>query len=274
MRLGLSSAAFYGRLETEDAARKLRAFDLNTCEIFLETRSEYTREFGLLLKERLGGLPCRSIHAKGTQFEGDLFGASLRQREDAFGILEGVLDCGQALDAKVYVFHGQPDYRGGLNAARVPRLAETAGRICELSRERGISTAWENVSWCALKRPEDAAYLKDVCPDLCFVLDIKQAFEAGADSFAFLPVMGARLIHVHVLDYDASGRLCLPGRGIFDFRRLRRELDAIDYQGDVILEPYSAQAEDEQALAESICYLRSVLCISPEASTFSLPGAF
>jgi sugar phosphate isomerase/epimerase len=109
------------------------------------------------------------------------------------------------------------------------------------------------------------------CPELSFVLDIKQAIRAGVDPFAFLPVMGERLIHVHVLDFDQLGRLCLPGEGMFDFNRLRRELDAMDYQGDVILEPYASQTEDEHALHKSICYLRRILLDSPEDSAVSLP---
>ena len=258
MRLGLTSAAFYGRLETEDAARKLKGFALDTCEIFLETHSEYTREFGLLAKERLGGLHCRSIHAKGTQFEADLFGASPRQRKDAFTILEGMLDCGEALGASVYVFHGLPDYRGALSVERIPRLAETVGLIIHMAKARGITLAWENVSWCGLKRPQDAAYLLQECPDLRFTLDIKQARQKGIDPFAFIPVMASRLVHVHVLDHDAQGYHCLPGTGLFDFKRLKHALDAIGYRGDIILEPYAAQAEDEQALKESIAFLRSV----------------
>lgn len=264
MRLGLTSAAFYGRLETEDAAKKLREFPVDTCEIFLETRSEYNLAFGRLTRENLGSLSCRAVHAKGTQFESDLFGASPRQRKDAFQILTGVLDCSQALGAGVYVFHGIPDLRGGLKPKSIPRLCDTVGHIASLAGERGIQLAWENVSWCALKRPEDAAYLKEACPALSFVLDIKQAIRAEADPFAFLPVMGERLIHVHVLDFDHSGRLCLPGQGTFDFIRLRRELDAMNYQGDVILEPYANQTEDEHALLESVCYLRKVLFDSPE----------
>ncbi len=258
MRLGLSSAAFYGRLETEEAAARLGEFPVDTCEIFLETRSEYSREFGLLVKEKLRGLPCRAIHAKGTQFEGDLFGASPRQRQDAFQMLEGALDCGQVLGASIYVFHGQPDHWGGLHPGRIPRLCETVARIGEMAGKRGIRLAWENVSWCALKKPGDAAYLAEACPGLSFVLDIKQTLRAGMDPFAFLPVMKGSLVHVHVLDFDSAGKLCLPGRGMFDFALLKRELDAIGYQGDVILEPYSAQAEDELALLGSIEFLRSV----------------
>jgi len=266
MRLGLSSAAFYGRLETEDAAEELKEFPLDCCEIFVETHSEYSTQFGALVREKLGGLPCRAIHAKGTQFEGDLFGSSPRQRRDAFQILRNVLDCGQAMGAEVYVFHGQADYRGGLHPGRMPRLCETVEQMNDLAGERGIKLAWENVSWCTLKRPEDAAYLMEACPELYFVLDIKQAVQAGEDPFDFLPVLHDRLIHIHLLDFDSSGWLCLPGRGMFDFARLHRELTGMGYQGDVILEPYAAQTEDETALMESICYLRKVFCHSPEES--------
>ena len=258
MRLGLTSAAFYGRLETEDAARKLRDFPLDICEMFLETHGEYNLAFGKLLKERLCDLPCRSIHAKGTQFESDLFGASPRQREDAFSILAGVLDCGMALGAAVYVFHGLPDFRGRLTIEKVPRLAETISHIMELARERGITLAWENVSWCSLKRPEDALYLNSLLPELHYTLDIKQARQSGVDPLAFLPVMKGRLAHVHVLDYDASGHHCLPGQGLFDFQKLKNGLREIGYQGDVVLEPYADQALDEQALRVSIAYLRDV----------------
>lgn len=34
MKLGLSSAAFYGRMETEEAAAHLRDFPIEVCEIF------------------------------------------------------------------------------------------------------------------------------------------------------------------------------------------------------------------------------------------------
>ena len=273
MRLGLTSAAFYGRLETEDAAAKLREFPIDTCEIFLETGSEYSLEFGRITREKLGSLPCRAVHAKGTQFESDLFGASKRQRQDAFQTLKGVLDCGLALGAGVYVFHGLPDIRGGLRPNSIPRLMETVEHIAALAGERNIRLAWENVSWCVLKCPEDAAFLKEACPGLSFVLDIKQAIRAGADPFAFLPVMGERLIHIHVMDYDPSGRLCLPGQGVFDFIRLRRELDAMEYQGDVILEPYASHTVDEQALQKSICYLRDVFSDSLEGSRTALPDS-
>ena len=258
MRLGLSSAAFYGRLETEESAAHLKELPLDFCEIFLETRSEYSAAFGQEVFSALNGLECLSIHPQGIQFESGLFGASPRQRRDAFETLTWVLDCGQALGARVLVFHGPPDVRGSLRPGRIARLRETVAEFCALAEARGICLGWENVSWCALKRPEDAAFLREACPGLHFVLDIKQAYQAGEDTFDFLPVLGDRLCHVHVLDWDETGSLCLPGQGVFDFPRLRRELENIGYQGDILLEPYAPQAADEGALLASLAYLRQV----------------
>lgn len=258
MRLGLSSAAFYGGLETEESAAHLKGLPLDFCEIFLETRSEYGAAFGREVRRALDGLPCLSIHAQGIQFESALFGASPRQRRDAFETLTWVLDCGQALGARVLVFHGPPDLRGGLRPGLIARLQETIAQVCALSGARGMYLGWENVSWCALKRPGDAAFLREACPELRFVLDIKQAYQAGEDPFDFLPVLGEKLCHVHVLDWDENGKLCLPGQGIFDFPRFRRELESIGYQGDILLEPYAAQAAGEAALLASLAYLREI----------------
>ena len=46
MKLGMSGAVFYGRMETEDEAAHLTDFPLDVCEIFLETQSEYSASFG------------------------------------------------------------------------------------------------------------------------------------------------------------------------------------------------------------------------------------
>ena len=83
MKLGMSSGVFYGTYETEDAASLLTSYGLQTCEISLQTHSEYSAAFGQTVRERLRGLPCVSVHPKGTQFEPDIFGQSLRQHRDA-----------------------------------------------------------------------------------------------------------------------------------------------------------------------------------------------
>ena len=124
MKIGLSSAAFYSRAETEDQAIRLRNFNIDVCEVFLETHSEYNASFGRLVKENLGDLPCISCHPKGTQFEPDLFGMSRRQTEDSFRIFQGALEAGEALGAKWYIWHGPPALTGPLTPSKIHQLAE------------------------------------------------------------------------------------------------------------------------------------------------------
>lgn len=106
MKLGMSSGVFYGTYETEDAASLLTSYGLQTCEISLQTHSEYSAAFGQTVRERLRGLPCVSVHPKGTQFEPDIFGQSPRQHRDAMEIFRRVCQAGQALGARWYIFHG------------------------------------------------------------------------------------------------------------------------------------------------------------------------
>lgn len=258
MRIGLSAAAFYGRMETEDQAVHLHAFAPEVCEIFLETHSEYSADFGALVKSRLGEIPCVSVHPKGTQFEPDLFGRSPRQTADAERSFAGVLAAGEALGAQWYVWHGPPALTGPLTPRNIHQLQERFARLQAMAQARGLEILWENVSWCAGRRVEDIAALREMLPGLHFTLDIKQAYRAGIDPFDMLRAMGGEIRHVHVLDWDASGRLCLPGQGTVDFRRLLGELAQLGYEGSVIIEPYPAHAMDADALRRSLDFLRAL----------------
>lgn len=257
MTVGMSSASFYGQGETEDQAALLRDFPLDVCEVFLQTRSEYSSAFGALVRERLAGLPCVSVHPKGgTQFELDLFGRSRRQTEDAMALFRQVCEAGEALGARYYVFHGPFSVSGRLRAGQVFRLPERVARMRAIAADHGIEMLWENVCWCVLREPEDVRELAALLPEQRFVLDVKQAYRAGSDPFALLEAMGDRVRHVHALDVDGSGQLCLPGQGVTDWRALMRELRARGYGGAVILEPYNWQARDRDALRRSLDFLR------------------
>lgn len=259
MRLGLSSAAFYGRLETEDAAAHVRDFPAQVCEVFLETHSEYCRRFGEMVRERIGDMPCVSIHAKGTQFEPDLFGRSHRQVEDAMRIFSGVCDAGQALGAKYYVFHGPGNARNALPPDKVNALQERFGRMQEIAAQRGMEVLWENVSWCSIRDPEDVRRAKELLPGVHFVLDVKQAFRGGVAVTDMIRAMGGDIRHVHVLDQDDRGSLCLPGAGVLDWPMLLGELKAVGYDGVILLEPYDYQGRDEAALRRSLEYLHGLI---------------
>ena len=259
MRLGLTSAAFYGRFETEDCAAHLRTFPLETCEVFLETPSEYGGDFGRLVREKLGGLHCTTVHPLGTQFEQQLFGRSLRQVEDAFRLFTGVCDAGRALGAQYYVFHGPFGVHAPLKPERIHRLPETFRRMQEIAAARGMTVLWENVHWCALRGPEEVRTLIEMLPEISFVLDTKQAHRAGCRPEELLAAMGSRVRHVHALDIAADGSLCLPGEGSIDWPGLLAQLRSQGFDGSVILEPYDYLARDEAALRRSLSYLTGIL---------------
>lgn len=258
MRLGLSSAAFYGRMETEEMALHLRDFDLDVCEVFLETFSEYSAEFAQVVHGNLGGLPVTSVHPKGTQFEPDLFGQSKRQVADALRFFAGVCDAGQTLGAKYYVLHGP----GTINTQRrpdtLPELHERLGQMTAIASARGMSVLWENVSWCSMRLPEDVKIVRQLLPELGFVLDVKQAYRAHSTPGALLAAMGDRIRHVHALDMDADGRLVLPGHGLTDWALLARQLRDVGYDGAVILEPYTVAEHGEDDLRRSLDFLRRI----------------
>jgi sugar phosphate isomerase/epimerase len=260
MKLGMSSAGFYGRMETEDEASSLRQhFTLDVCEIFLQTRSEYARTFGETVKERLSGLPCVSVHPKGTQFEPDLFGGSPRQRQDAMETLSHVLDAGQALGASYYVFHGPSGVRSPMMPERIASLPERFAAMQALAKAHHMEILWENVNWCTLRNLDCVRSALGMIPDLHFVLDVKQAYLGKVDPFDMLHLMEGRVRHVHLLDWDENGKLCLPGEGVMDFPRLFRELKAQGYNGALILEPYASQTTDTEAVKRSLAYLRETM---------------
>ena len=254
MRIGISTAAFYGKLETEDAAARVALLGVPCCEVFLETYSEYSGAFGRLVRERLGGTQAVSVHCKTQHFEADLIGQSARQREDALRLLDGLLDGGVALGAETYVFHGPANIRGkAANFSRwQPGIAEAMARC----KARGIAFGWETVSWCWLNNPGRIGEFLSLWPELSFVLDVKQVYDLGQEPLSYVEAMGDRLRHIHILDHDANGRYALPGQGIHDFRELAAALRMNGYHGDMILEPYAYMAENDQCLMDAVNWLR------------------
>ncbi len=259
MKLGMSSASFYGRMETEDAARHLLQFPLDTCEIFLETPSEYSAIFGAFVRERLGLLHCTSVHPKGSQFEGDLFSSSLRQRMDALHLFEGVCASGEKIRARYYVFHGPFSVRRKMSPGQIQRLEPSVRDMQKCAADHGMEVLWENVSWCTGDTPAHIREIQVRLPDMHFVLDVKQAYQAGTTPQQMMQAMGSGLRHVHVLDWEENGKLLLPGKGQVDWTDLFRELHKIGFDGSVILEPYSSMSENEAEVKESLHVLRDAM---------------
>lgn len=259
VRLGLSTAAFYGRWETEEAAAQLSRLPIDCAEAFLQTPGEYGADFGALVKQRLGSIPCTSVHPMGTQFENQLHGRSPRQRRDALDVLRRVLDAAAALGAGVYVYHGRSTPLLSPLPWNLPDNLAVLSAMREEAAPRGVTIAWENVCWCQLTTARRVREARQAAPWLRFTLDIKQAMRAGGDPVDMAHAMGEGLCNVHVCDWDAQGKLCLPGEGVFDFAALFRALREIGYRGPVILEPYLALIGSDEALLRALSHLRACM---------------
>ncbi|MBQ7784622.1 MAG: sugar phosphate isomerase/epimerase [Clostridia bacterium] len=259
MRLGISTSAFFGRWETDESAMAVSKLPVDCAEVFLQTPSEYTREFGLQVRKNLAGIPCTSVHPLGTLFENQLISRSARQRRDALDILCAVLDAAQVLGAQMYVHHGRHTPRNEILPWNMQANAELISIIEKEASERGIAVTWENVCWCQLTSPDRVRDAKRILPDVRFTLDIKQAMKSGYQPVDFIRAMGNRISNVHICDWDDEGRLCLPGEGSFDFETFIHELAAAGYDGPIILEPYLALIRSEEALNQSIQYIKEVV---------------
>ena len=255
MQLGLSTAAFFGCYETEEAARHIAQLPVDCAEVFLQTPSEYGASFAAQVRRYLGPVRCTSVHPMGVQFENQLHSRSARQRGDAFDVFGRVLDAVHALGAQTYVYHG----RNTALLSPLPwNLTDNLQVIHAMQAQAGtVRIAWENVCWCQLTNAERVMEAKNAAPDLHFTLDVKQAMRAGCDPLAMARAMGRALVNVHVCDWDEGGKLCLPGEGVFDFDALFGTLRGIGYDGPVILEPYWALIESREALLRSLSFLRA-----------------
>ena len=259
MQLGLSTAAFYGRWETEDAAKRIAGLGMDCAEVFLQTASEYDLSFAAQVRKNLGDAHCVSMHPSGIQFENQMFGKSPRQRQDAFDLFRRTLDAAHMLGAKYYIYHGRSTAQLSPLPFHLQANVDMVGEMGEEAAQRGITIAWENVFWCQLTTCERIEQVKKVLSDVSFTLDIKQAMRAGEDPIRMAQTMGTNLKHFHVCDWDNQGKLCLPGEGGFDFGAFFTELRDMGYRGAVILEPYLALIKSDEALDVSISYLRKAL---------------
>ena len=60
--------------------------------------------------------------------------------------------------------------------------------------------------------------------------------------------MGERLAYAHISDIDERGKMCLPGKGVFDFDKFIRQLKDVGFDGALIVEVYEKDYQDEKEL--------------------------
>lgn len=242
------------RANTEDAVALFAEWGVPCAEVFFTTFSEYSAEFARELNAKKGTMKVVSVHVLGTEFEPQLYSEHPRVRADAYYWLERAMKAAQTLGASYYTFHGLTRAKRTFRE-NIPRVSALTREISEYCAKFGVTLSFENVEWAFYNRPGVFHGLKQACPNLKGVLDIKQARISGYDYRDYLTEMGHELSHVHVSDVDENGKMCLPGQGTFDFDELFARLADVGFGGAVLLENYGKDYGDFGQLKAAWEYL-------------------
>ncbi len=261
MRAGISTASLFMRRENEDALSLFNEWGIDCAEVFLTSFYQYKRSFGELLKTRQGRVCINSVHDLTSQFEPQLFSAHAGIMRDAYACLAGVLEVGQLLSAPYYSFHGLTRAkRGERNPDKdnFDNLIQGFARLSDFCQGYGITLCLENVEWSTYNREGVFSRIAKEVPAMRGVLDIKQARLSEIPYQTYLREMGEKLAYVHISDVDEKGKMCLPGKGRFDFDELIKRLQGVGFDGALIIEAYAGDYGDTEELKASYEFVKEL----------------
>jgi sugar phosphate isomerase/epimerase len=248
----------FGRFTVEDALEYFNQNKVKNAEVFLESFCEYNKDFGQFLAQKKGEVDIHSIHTLTTQFEPTLYSLNKRAQIDSFKLLEGTLACAEQIGAKYYTFHGVARIKRTPMTINFDRVGEITNRIIELCSNYGLELAYENVHWCYYNYVGFFKELKKHSPLVKATLDVKQARQSGVDYKELLSEMSSDIVTVHLSDVDKDGKMCLPGKGTFDFDQLFSRLCDVGFNGCALIEAYQGDYKNTDEILESLNYLQTV----------------
>ena len=252
MKTGISTASFYLRQEVEQAIVTIKELGADCTEVFYNTFYEYRPEFSKKLDAN--GIEVNSVHVNTHHIEHSLFNPSRRVRGDAYYWLDQVMRSAQILGCKAYTFHGKVG-----KAENLDEVCEYIRGAAEFCARYGVNLCLENVAWSIYHEPKIFSYLKERIPQLCGVFDIKQAQRSGYEYTEYIDDMKGAISHVHLSDIDKNGKMCLPGKGVYNFKEILTRLKDAGFDGNVIIEVYKDDYKDIQELKTSLEYLNEII---------------
>ncbi len=258
MEIGVSTATLFKRKFNEDALDVLNEIDAKVCEIFLCSYQEYTPEFAKILLKRKGNLKVHSLHTLNTHFEPQLFGASPRAVEDAYKIMENLLNTAKLLGAKNYTLHGIARFKKGAKYNNYADIGAKMQKLKDFCSNYGVELCLENVEWAYYNHVGFYSQIEPFCMGLKTCLDIKQARISGDSYVDYLNEMGNSINTVHLSDITDTGKICLPGKGKFNFEDLFKRLKDVGFDGAMLIEAYYENYDEISEIKDSLDYLRNL----------------
>lgn len=256
MKLGASTACFYP-LETEQALKKVCALGFERAEVFMNAPCELEEPFAKQLDKiaKDGGVDIISVHPFSSFLESScIFGDYQRRFDDYIGLYQKTCHCAAVLGAKFVVIHG------AVAAPKIPipdeRYFERFKLLVDIGRAEGVTVCQENVNRFKSQSIDFCKKMrKALGDDFNMVFDIKQTVRANQDTFVFLEEFRHQIRHLHISDHSSFGDCLPPGKGEFDFLKLKKMMDDVDYDGDAVIEIYSGGYDVARELEESKVFL-------------------
>ncbi len=259
MEIGVSTATFFGRAKTEDSLQLLKEVDARIIEIFLGSFYEYEEDFAHLLNKMKGDLVVHSVHTLNTHFEPQLFKIeNERAYYDALKIYEKVLNSAKILGAKNYTMHGNMRFKKGTEFVRYAEYGKYFNILIELADKYNVDLCLENVEWAFYGKVGFFENVKKYAPKLKSCFDVKQARISGYPIIDYVQEMGESIKTVHLSDVDVNGKMCLPGKGVTDYKKLFEMLKNVGFNGNMFIEVYKENYKNLEELKESIEFLRNI----------------
>ena len=262
MKIGVSTASLFLRKENHEALPFLNELGVQTAEVFLSSFREYSKAYGARLAGVKGKVQINSVHDLNSQFEPQLFNRHEGVKEDAYSILQNVLDAAKELSAPYYTFHAitraKRAARSGEND-NFPFLIKNFKEISDFCQKSGVTLCLENVEWATYNRPGVFSKIAEGVPQMKGVLDIKQARISEYPYHLYLEEMGEKLAYAHISDIDENGKMRLPGMGVFNFEELIKRLQDVGFDGALIIEVYENDYQKEEELKISCEYMEELL---------------
>ena len=259
MRLGISTNTFFSRLSTESSFDALRQVNVDSCELYLASFSEYEPNFldSLVLKK--GRIYVHAVHPEGSQFEPGLFSTNVRVRTDAENIFKKICYAARILGAKYYTFHGPVRLKPAGEQFDIARIGHRMNQLIDIAQSFGIRIAYENVSYGYGCSPEYFKNLLQYCSNITFALDVKHALLSGTDPLMFLEAMGERTVSVHLCDLKRDNSSALPGEGYYAFDRFIYEIARRLNNPSLFLEADGKDYRDTAHLKKCYDYLNALV---------------
>ena len=256
MKIGISTAALFPEKHSEEAAVIIKSLGAEVAEVFLSTFYEYRPEFSKALAPQIEGLEVNSLHTVPLNFEGNLFNSTRRVRGDGFYWLDQIARSAQLLKCRNYTFHGFMRAGNMHDDMRFigERIAEAHGFLSGY----GVSLCLENTAHYAYNRPSFFREVKNYCSDLYGVFDLKQARRSGYPYAMYIEDMAGAIGYVHISDMDENGKMCLPGKGVYDFSEIFKRLKGAGFDGSVLLEAYRGDYGGFDEMKDSVEFLKEI----------------